>query len=292
MTMERTITGKTALFGIIGYPIRHSLSPVIQNSAFAAAGIDAVYVPFEVLPGALEHAVSGLIALGVQGFNVTIPHKTSIIPLLHRLDKSAELAGAVNTVKRENDQLVGYNTDGYGLVRSLEQDCSFDPSGKNVLIYGAGGAARGAVAALCQTSVKNISIVNRTEKTTIELISFFASRYPETEFSMISSVDDYNATISRIDLLLNTTSLGMKHEKLPLLSFDKLQRSAVVYDMVYSQSKTPLLQDANHFSHRCANGLGMLVCQGELAFERWTGMLPEPNVMRNALERFATSNNA
>lgn len=283
--MEHIITGKTKLYGIIGYPIAHSLSPCMQNSAFEAAGIDAVYVPFLVHPDSLEKAVIGLQALGIQGFNVTIPHKTAIIPFLSRLDVSAEDAGAVNTVKSIDGMLVGYNTDGDGLLRSLALDCGFEPNGRSVLMYGAGGAARGAAAALCRASVASISIVNRTEQTALELISFLAPRYPETEFSIVNTAEKLASIIPRVDLLLNTTSLGMKQEKLPWLALDNLASSAIVYDMVYSPPRTPLLQDAENFSLSCANGLGMLACQGELAFERWIGLSPLSGCMRKTLER-------
>lgn len=283
--MEQIITGKTKLYGIIGYPIAHSLSPCMQNSAFAAAGVDAVYVPFPVHPDSLQEAVTGLQALGIQGFNVTIPHKTAIIPFLHRLDVSAEDAGAVNTVKSIDGLLIGYNTDGDGLLRSLAQDCCFEPKGSNVLMYGAGGAARGAAAALCRASVNSIAIVNRTEQTALELVSFLAPRYPQTEFYIINTPEKLDSVLPGVDLLLNTTSLGMKQEKLPWVVLDKLASSAIVYDMVYSPPRTPLLQDAEKLSLCCANGLGMLACQGELAFERWTGISPLSGCMRQTLER-------
>lgn len=281
--MKLTITGKTVLYGIIGYPVRHSLSPLMQNIAFQDAGIDAVYVPFEIHPENLKAAVEGLKVIGVQGFNVTIPHKTAIIPFLDVIHESATAAGAVNTVKRVGDEFIGYNTDGAGLLRSLANDCSFDPVGKRVVLYGAGGAARGAVAALCRAKVCSIHIVNRTETTALGLISAIAPNYKDVEISTLSQIDDVKLLFSNTDLLLNTTSLGMKFEKLPGMSLDKLQSSAIVYDMVYSPPRTPLLQEAEELGLVYANGFGMLASQGELAFEIWTGILPARGQMYRSL---------
>src|SRR6266540_2579429 len=141
------ITGKTKVLGIIGWPVEHSLSPLMQNAALQALNLDYVYIPFAVPPQSLVMAVDGLRHLGVQGFNVTIPHKEAIIPLLDKLHPEAEFIGAVNTVKREGELLVGYNTDGAGFVRSLVNDLDFKPEGKKIVILGAGGASKGAVAA-------------------------------------------------------------------------------------------------------------------------------------------------
>jgi shikimate dehydrogenase len=142
------VTGKTTVVGIIGFPVTHSLSPVMHNAAFAALGLDWIYVPFQVPREGLARGVAGLAALGVAGFNVTIPHKVAIIPLLDRISPEAELAGAVNVVALQDGALVGYNTDGIGLVAALARAFGFTPAGRSVLVLGAGGAARAAVAAL------------------------------------------------------------------------------------------------------------------------------------------------
>jgi len=282
--VEHKINGSTKLYGIIGYPVSHSLSPRMQNSAFESAAVNAVYLPFEVKPDALGEAVTALKVLGIQGFNVTIPHKTAIIPFLDSLDATAEVAGAVNTVKLINGALVGYNTDGDGLILSLARECSFEPGDKQVLMYGAGGAARGAAAALCRAGVRGITVVNRTIETASELVSFLSDRYPKTVLSVVTSPEMLTSSIGSVDLLLNTTSLGMKNEQLPWLKLDNLKSSAIVYDMVYSPAKTPLLLHAERLSLCCSNGLGMLVSQGELAFTKWTGLSPAPDCMRHALE--------
>ena len=276
------VSGKTAVLGIIGYPVRHSLSPVMQNAALAAAGLDYIYVPFEVEPEHLEAAVYGMRALSVAGFNVTIPHKTGIMGYLDELDESAAAAGAVNTVVNDSGRLVGYNTDGDGLVRSLADDLAFDPRGRSVVVAGAGGAARGAVAALCRHGAREISIVNRTRERALDLAADMTARYPDTKLQAVSSLEGCD----RFDLLLNTTSLGMRQESVPWVDLSGFAAATAVYDMVYTPAVTPLLHRSRELGLRSANGLGMLIAQGELAFTLWTGEEPPQYAMKQALAPF------
>ena len=278
------LSGKTGVICIIGNPIEHSLSPVMQNAAFTASQLDYVYVPFAVPAGKLEVAVSGLRALGVQGFNVTIPYKTAIIPLLDQLDESAESAGAVNTVKLSGTSLIGYNTDGDGLVDSLSIDLDFHPGKEQILVIGAGGAARGAIAALCRAGAKNILVCNRSLENANAVMQDMKSRYPGTHIDIIK-LDQLNEKhLNSTFLLLNTTSLGMKGEKISFINLTHLPEHAKVYDMVYSKSATPLVAEASASFIRAANGIGMLIAQGERAFEIWTGQKSPKDVMRKALE--------
>lgn len=282
--MNQPLTGATKVLGIIGHPVRHSLSPLMQNAALQASGLDYMYVPFEVTSENLGVAIAGLKALGVAGFNVTIPHKTAIMSYLDDLDDTAVAAGAVNTVKNDAGRLIGYNTDGDGLVRSLAEDLDFDPRNSSIAVIGAGGAARGAIAALSRVGAKRIIIVNRTQDRAIELVSAMSARFRGTELLIASGYDDLQNYLPYIDLLLNTTSLGMNNEHIPLLRLGAMSPSGKVYDMVYSPSITPLLRDAYEAGFRGANGLGMLAAQGELAFARWTGKIPPFGVMRSTLE--------
>ena len=228
------ILGSTKILGIIGQPVSHSLSPLMQNAALKACGIDAVYVPFAVLHDDLGAAVAGLRALAVTGFNVTIPYKTAIIPFLDELDASAEVAGAVNTVKNDNSRLIGYNTDGDGLVRSLAVDLDFVPSGSTVVIIGSGGAARGAIAALCRSGVKKICVINRTYEKALHLVSSLSQLFPRTEFMLLAGYQGLSDVLKESDALINTTSLGMKNDHIPCLSLDAMPKSGKIYDMVYS----------------------------------------------------------
>lgn len=285
MENKAMITGKTAVYGILGYPVCHSLSPVMQNSAFQAAGMDSIYVPFEVHPERLGPAVEGLKAAGVCGLNVTIPHKTAIMPFMDLLDDSALQAGAVNVVKCCDGLLKGYNTDGAGLVRALKGDLDFSPAGALVVVAGAGGAARGAVAGLCAAGVARVTVVNRDLEAARSLVDDLASYFPDVAFSASLTEMDAVLALEQADLILNATSVGMKGDKLAWLELDLAKKGAKVYDMVYSPLVTPLIEAANRHGLAAANGLGMLVGQGELAFKIWTGKDPEKGVMRQALER-------
>jgi len=278
------VNGSTKILGIIGHPVRHSLSPAMQNSALNASGLNYVYVPFEVVPEELGTAVTGLKALGVVGFNVTIPHKTRIIQYLDELDATAEAAGAVNTVKNDCGRLIGYNTDGDGLIRSCANEFEFAVRGTSIAIIGAGGAARGAIAALCRAGAGRIIIVNRTHERASVLASAMALRFPDTELSVVSGFKELEECLANIDLLVNTTSLGMNLESLPIPGLACLPRTAMVYDMVYAPTLTPLLQEAVGLGLKGANGLGMLAAQGELAFTIWTGITPPFGLMKSVLD--------
>ncbi len=278
------VSGTTRVVGIIGNPIRHSLSPVMQNAAFAAGGLDYVYVPFAVTPEHLGDALSGLQALGVCGFNVTIPHKTAIIPFLDRLEESAEAAGAVNTVQLCGRSLIGYNTDGDGLVDSLQTDLDFSPGAEQILVIGAGGAARGAIAALCRAGAKKIVISNRSVEKAHAVLLDMTARYPDTYIDVIHQSQVNEECLGVTSLLLNTTSLGMNGERIEHINHAQLPKHARVYDMVYSRNGTELVNVASASGLRAVNGLGMLVAQGERAFEIWTGQRPPDGVMRLALD--------
>jgi shikimate dehydrogenase len=278
-----TVNGKTRIVCIIGNPIRHSLSPIMQNAAFAASNLDYIYVPFAVTPENLERAVIGLKALGVCGFNVTIPHKTAIIPFLDQLDESAESAGAVNTVQLCENGLTGFNTDGAGLVDSLSTDLDFSPRAEQILVIGAGGAARGAIAALCRSGAKRIIICNRSLDNARAVMLDMNIRYPETRIDVVRQHQVSEEYLGSTSLLINTTSLGMNGERIEGINLSHLPEHAKVYDMVYSSSGTPLVNEASASGLRAVNGLGMLVAQGERAFEIWTGHKPPEGVMRQAL---------
>lgn len=278
------VNGSTKILGIIGHPVRHSLSPVMHNSALRTCGLNYVYVPFEVAPEGLAAAVTGLKALGVAGFSVTIPHKTHIIQYLDALDDSADAAGAVNTVKNDCGRLVGYNTDGDGLIRSMANEFGFDVQGASIAIIGAGGAARGAVAALCRSGAGRVVIANRTRERASELVSTMSLRFPDAVVSVVSDPEELDDSLATIDMLVNTTSLGMNRDTIPFLRLARLPRTAMVYDMVYAPPVTPLLQEAAGLGLRTANGLGMLAAQGELAFTIWTGIIPPFGLMKNVLD--------
>lgn len=281
--MKQAFCGKTRVLAIIGNPISHSKSPIMQNAALQACGLDYVYIPFEVSPEYLGEAVHGLKALGVAGANVTIPYKTDVIKYLDELDETAVAAGAVNTIHNVSGRLIGYNTDGDGLVRSLADDLDFMPQARTILMIGAGGAARGALAALCRSGARRVYVYNRTCIKAFELVSSMAIRYSGTELIAVTNVTELDTALPNIDLVINATSLGMKREKIRSLRLDLLPHSAKVYDMVYAPPVTELLSEAARMGLRGVNGLGMLAAQGEIAFTIWTGSVPPTGLMRNIL---------
>jgi shikimate dehydrogenase len=279
------VTGKTTVTGIIGYPIAHSLSPVMHNAAFAALGLDWTYVPFAVAPEALREAVAGLKALGVVGYNVTIPHKVAIMPLLDRIDPQAELIGAVNVVALKEGVLTGYNTDGIGLLAALGRNFGFVPAGRSVLVVGAGGAARAAAAALAGAGAGQVTIANRSAGSADALVASLAPRLPEVRFAVASleALAD-SSFLSGFNLIVNTTSVGMRQDSFAGLSLAGLKFGLCAYDMVYAPSVTPFMSEARSCGVPTANGLGMLVAQGEAAFSIWTGTAPPEGCMAAALE--------
>jgi shikimate dehydrogenase len=278
------ISGKTRVLGIIGSPVGHSLSPLMQNAAIEELGIDYVYVPFPVEPDSLGQAVAGLRSLGVWGFNVTIPHKTAIIPFLDRISPEAELCGAVNTVCRQGDLLVGHNTDGAGFLAAVLSDLVHDPGGSAVLILGAGGAARAAVAALAGAGVARVVIANRTRERGVSLVERFQSAFPGVQFVVSSlATEELAGHLRRTDLLVNTTSVGMNGTNFECLPLAAMRPEGLVYDMVYVPAVTPLLAAAKERGLACANGAGMLAAQGEAAFFLWTGFEAPRAVMRQKL---------
>lgn len=284
MNCVRQPCGKSRTLGIIGYPVEHSLSPLMHNTALAVGGLDYWYLPFAVHPDLLGNALCGLRALGVSGFSVTIPHKVAIIPFLDRLDDTAEAAGAVNTVLNRDGSLIGYNTDGDGLLKSLAEEVGFRCTDQGtIIIAGAGGASRGAVAALCRTGASRIVLINRSREKAEELAGICRHTYPGTEILVAENSHELRPHLKEASLVVNSTSLGMKGEMLPFLDVEELPKTAAVYDMVYAPPVTPLLRAAASCGLKSANGLGMLAAQGEIAYQIWTGCAPPTGVMREVL---------
>ncbi|HLT58103.1 MAG: shikimate dehydrogenase [Limnochordales bacterium] len=280
----RDLSGEAAVVGIIGWPVAHSLSPRMHNRAFAHLDMNWVYVPFPVHPSELETAVRGLRALSVRGFNVTIPHKTAIVPLLDRLTPAAAAIGAVNTVINQDGYLVGDNTDGIGFVRSLRDEADFDPAGSRVVVLGAGGAARAVAFALADAGVTRLVIANRTPARAQELAAAVARPGLETGALGLDS-PELREELAGADLLVQTTPAGMEGGSGAALPVPEnwLHPPLIVCDIVYTPPLTPLLAAARRRGLRIVPGWGMLLYQGAAAFERWTGRPPPVAIMRAAL---------
>ncbi|KIY22088.1 MULTISPECIES: shikimate dehydrogenase [Mesobacillus] len=269
------------LFGVIGDPIGHSMSPEMHNNLFDFYGIDAVYLPFHVSKQNLEAAVKGLKALGVSGFNVTIPHKTTIMDFLDQIDPLAKAIGAVNTVQNENGCLTGYNTDGPGFVKGLES-MGADLGSRSALIIGAGGASRAIYFSMAQAGIKQIDLYNRTADRAEELVR----TCPFKVRSKVLDRETAEKSLHEYQLIVQTTSIGMfpNLEGLPL-SLDQLSQGTIVSDIIYNPLKTKFLEEASKKGAKIQNGVGMFVFQGALAFEKWTGIFPDTETMRRNVLR-------
>lgn len=284
------ITGKTQLVGVIGWPVSHSVSPAMHNAALADLGLDWCYVPIPVptAPAArIGEAVHGLRALGFRGANVTVPHKQAVMPHLDWLTPAAQAIGAVNTIRVEADgQLSGDNTDARGFIADL-RDHGVDLAGTRALVLGAGGSARAIVYGLAEAGCLSIAIFNRTVEKAHDLAMEIRAIFPFCRFSGHEGFADLAVMASEADLVINCTSLGMTPnvEGLPWLEEVAFRPGQTVYDLVYNPPQTRLLQKAAADGAHAIGGLGMLIWQGAIAFERWTGELPSVDVMRQAALR-------
>ncbi|QNU25697.1 shikimate dehydrogenase [Geobacillus zalihae] len=264
------------VYGLIGFPVEHSLSPLMHNDAFARLGIPARYHLFSVEPGQVGAAIAGVRALGIAGVNVTIPHKLAVIPFLDEVDEQARRIGAVNTIVNDNGRLVGYNTDGLGYVQALEEEMNITLDGKRILVIGAGGGARGIYFSLLSTAAERIDMANRTVEKAERLV-----REGGDGRSAYFSLAEAETRLDEYDIIINTTSVGM-HPRVEVqpLSLERLQPGTIVSDIIYNPLETKWLKEAKARGARVQNGVGMLVYQGALAFEKWTGQWPDVNRMK------------
>jgi shikimate dehydrogenase len=287
------ITGKTKLLGVIGYPVEHSLSPLMHNAAIQAINdqqpqqnlIDYIYLPFSIKPEDLNTAIAGFSAIGVQGFNITIPHKQTIIPLLSEVSDIAQAVGAVNTVYKTNKGWAGTNTDVTGFLAPL-QTYNWDWHQKVALILGNGGASRAVVAGCAQLGFAEIHVIGRSmEKLAAFQQSWLNSPLPIN--LVVHKWEELSSLISQVDLLVNTTPIGMypKIQESPVDEnmFDKLSSAAIVYDLIYVPRPTKFLRQAQVRGAIAIDGLEMLVQQGAAALELWLQQFVPVDVMRYSL---------
>jgi shikimate dehydrogenase len=269
--------------GIIGHPVGHSLSPVFQSAAFAHCGLDVVYERWDTPLADLPGRVAALRARDVLGANVTVPHKEAVIPLLDEVGDQAARAGAVNTIVNRDGRLFGFNTDGPGFVAALRQEASVEPAGRSFLLLGAGGAARGIALALIDARAARVDIWNRTPSRAAGLAADLGP--PARPLADLPLLAPY-------DCLVNCTTIGMRGGPAPGASPVSLETAGpdlLVVDIVYAPLETPLLREAAARGLRTLGGLPMLIYQGALAFELWTGLPGPVDVMfaaaRNELAR-------
>jgi shikimate dehydrogenase len=288
-------TGATRLAGVIGDPVRHSLSPLLHNAAFSALGLDWAYLALPVPAGRAREALLGAAALGIEGLSVTMPHKTAVAEALEHCSATAATLRAVNTVVRKGDDLFGESTDGQGFIDALRADAGLDPSGRRCLVHGAGGAGRAVVLALSKAGAREVVVLNRT---------------PERGRAAAALAGGVGRTgqpdeIEEMDLVVNATPVGMTidaaaatprldgapeageadnlGEGRPLLDPNRLGPGQVLVDLVYHPAVTPLLAAARRRGATAVNGVGMLVHQAALAFTLWTGEAAPVGAMRAAV---------
>jgi shikimate dehydrogenase len=278
-----TVSGKTRLCAVIGDPVKHSLSPCIHNAAFQHLKLDYVYVAFEVARGDIEAAVQGIKSLGIYGINVTMPHKVGIIKHLDELNESAKTVGAVNTILNKEGKLIGYNTDGEGALKALTAEHQ-NPTGKKVVILGAGGASRSVSHSLAPLA-REMMILNQTvdfekaEDLAKELTAKFGSKI---RYGKLSE-GNLKRELENADLFVNATPLGMHpNENETPVNHGLLHPDIAIFDLVYYPNETRLLREAKAVGAPTIEGLSMLVHQGAVSFEIWTGKKPPVDVMMKA----------
>ena len=270
----KEISGKTKIYGLIGKPVEQSMSPTMHNAAFKDLRLDACYVCFEVENNNVKKALEGIVALDIKGVNVTSPYKQKVIKYLDKIDPIAKKIGAVNTIVNEKGKLIGYNTDWLGLIYSLEKHTSL--SKKKIVVLGAGGSARGIVYGLKKKGAE-IIILNRTLSKARKLAKEFNVEYGGLE--QLNSLSG--------DILINSTRVGMYPcLNVSIATKKQFQNFSIVFDLVYNPIETKFLKLAKEAGCKTIDGLNMLVYQGLVAFELWTGKRPNFNLMyKKAKER-------
>lgn len=269
------------IYGLIGYPVKHSLSPAMHNAAFKALGIPAEYRLFPIKPQDLSDFFGSLAAQNIYGLNVTIPYKEKVVSFLDKFSHEAKLIGAVNTIKRQKDKLFGFNTDAEGFLRHLKGDLKFNPKAKSIAILGAGGASRAISVSLSKLRPKRIAIYDIDLSKGVSLINYLKSNFKYTEFVLANSIQDLD--ILKADMLINATGQGMKDSDPLPVEPQLLHKNLLVYDLIYNPKETRLLKVAREKGAKVANGLYMLLYQGTRSFEVWTAKKAPEKIMKKAL---------
>ncbi len=270
----------TRLFGVLGYPIGHSLSPAMHTAAFRALRLDALYTPFEVPSRSLAPMLRGLVLAGVEGLNLTVPLKEAAMPLMDRLDPTARAMGVVNTVVIRQRRMIGYNTDGVGFSMALKE-LGWRSHAARAVILGAGGAARAVAWELARVPGSRLTIANRHVARAHTLARWVARQHPRTRVRAVALSD---LLLEDTDLVVNATTVGLRASDGLLIDPAQLRRGALVYDLIYHH-ETPLVRAARRRGCVAANGLSMLLYQGAQSLRLWLHRPPPIQVMRRALMR-------
>ncbi len=265
------INSTTKIIGLLGHPVKHSFSPNIHNYLFEKYSQDNIYCCFDVEEEKLKECIEGIKALGIDGCNVTIPHKVNIMMHLDNIDNSARLIGAVNTIKNENGILKGYNTDGLGFVKSILRK-GYDLKNKNIMIIGAGGACRSIAVELASRDVSSIEIRNRSINKTNEIIDIIKNNFKTSTLCSTKPIEEED--LNNIDILINTTPIGMENELCPINEKIIPSKNMLVCDVVYKPHNTAFTKWAKNNGLEVIYGIDMLINQALNAFHIWTGIKP------------------
>ena len=264
-------------FAVIGDPIDHSLSPNIHSAAFRELNLDASYIGYRIPKGELEVGIEGLKKIKINGFNITIPHKIEMMKYLDKIDESCSIIGAVNTVVNNEGVLKGYNTDMDGFLEPLKKR-NVSIQNSNVLLIGAGGAARAIVAGIAKEKAKSIHIINRTIENAKNLSEFAQKIELTANARKIEDIDN----LENYDIIINATSIGLKNEISPI-SFEGIKEKTIVYDIVYAPMNTDFIKKAKEKNAEIIYGYEMLLGQATRAFEIWHEIEAPYNAMKKAL---------
>ena len=288
MNLDLRVNGSTKLTGLIGNPVEHTVSPILQNSLFSATGTNGIYLPLKVPEGCLKEAVNGLKSVGFTGFNVTIPYKGVIMEYLDEISGEAELLEAVNTVRLERDRLIGYNTDGDGFLRAFSEQTNTGFAQKTVCILGAGGTARTLAIRIALEDADKICIINRTlsnARVLADKVNQVMSRRGYVKQTDICDATTATAAaagspesalaLKQCDIIINATSVGMhpNTDFCPLDESFSFRQEQIIYDVIYNPIETKLMALARRSGCIVVNGAGMLFYQGVKAFEIWMGSI-------------------
>lgn len=268
------INAKTELYGVIGYPVKHSLSPVFQNALLKYSGLNAVYLAFEIKPEDLENAVRGFKAIGVKGINITVPHKEAIMKYLDEIEETAQEIGAVNTVKFEKGKAIGYNTDWIGFIKALK---ILKPkvAGEKILVLGAGGASKAIIYALLHEGAE-VFLWNRTKEKALNLVKKFKNR--------LTAVNRPEEVIDEVNIIVNTTSVGLKKDDPEIFNYSLITPAHTVIDIIYKETK--LIKKAKEVGAKFQDGLPMLLYQGIESFKIWNGCEVPYSVALRAVKNY------
>lgn len=279
MSEIKFVTARTKILCVIGHPIEHSMSPIMHNAAIQDLGLDYLYIGFDIPPNRLKEAIKGLKTLNIRGINVTLPYKEKVMKFVDKVDQTAQNIGAINTIKNENGLLIGRNTDAEGANKAL-LDARCKIIGKNVVLIGAGGAAK-AISYSLASDINKITIINRSEDRARKLVNELKNKRDINIESKKYNEIILKEEISNADILINATPIGM----FPMMDISPvskkiLHKDLFVFDLIYNPLETQLIKDSKEIGCQTLSGLDMLVNQGALAFEWWTKKKPNLELMK------------